>query len=96
MTTGHQLPSYLSGVHSDDFDRPGWYEISVQGHLDERWSTWFDGMELDTDPDGSTCIRGHVVDQAALHGLLGRLRDLGLSLLFVRRVDAPPTTSRWN
>ena len=78
-------------MHSDHYDHPGWYEIGVQGHLDRRWSTWFDGMEIDADPDGSTCIRGLVADQAALHGLLSRLRDTGLPLLFVRRVDAPPT-----
>jgi hypothetical protein len=82
-------------VHSDHFDQPGWYEIGVQGHLDERWSTWFDGMELVADPSGSTCIQGPVVDQAALHGLLSRLRDLGLPLLFVHRVDArtPPSAT---
>ena len=59
------------------------YEIRVQGRLDDRWTAWFDGMELVTAGDGSTLIRGEVVDQAALHGLLQKVRDLGLPLLSV-------------
>jgi hypothetical protein len=74
-------------VNSEGRDQPGWYEISIQGRLDERWETWFDGMTLSTDPAGTTLLRGHVVDQAALHGLLARLRDLGLPLVSVRRVE---------
>ena len=57
------------------------YEIRVQGRLDERWSAWFDGMEVVT-ADGCTLIRGRV-DQAALHGLIQRVHDLGLPLLSV-------------
>ena len=64
-----------------------WYEIRLQGRLDPRWTAWFDGMTLRADADGTTVIRGHVADQAALHGLLQRLRDLGLPLLSVDRVD---------
>ena len=64
----------------------GTYEITVQGRLDERWATWFDGITLGTDPAGMTLLRGVVVDQAALHGLLARLRDLGLPLVSVRRI----------
>jgi hypothetical protein len=59
------------------------YEIRIQGRLDDRWTAWFDGMELVTAGDGSTLIRGEVVDQAALHGLLQKVRDLGLPLLSV-------------
>jgi hypothetical protein len=59
------------------------YEIRIQGHLEGRWSAWFDGMELVLADDGSTLIRGEVVDQAALHGLLQKVRDLGLPLLSV-------------
>ena len=59
------------------------YEIRVQGHLDGRWSAWFDGMTLVADDDGSTLISGEVADQAALHGLIQRVRDLGLPLLSV-------------
>jgi hypothetical protein len=66
----------------------GWYEIHVQGELDQRWATWFDGMALTTGADGATVIRGRVADQAALHGLLTRLRDIGLPLLSVVRTDS--------
>jgi hypothetical protein len=80
-------------VNSEGFDRPEWYEIGVQGRLDERWSTLFEGMALTTEPPGSTVLRGRVVDQTALHGLLARLRDLGLPLVWVRRISAPSGTT---
>ena len=57
------------------------YAITVQGHLTPRWSAWFDGLELTPVADGTTVISGPVADQAALHGLLERLRDLGIELL---------------
>ncbi len=65
----------------------GWYEIHLQGRLDPRWEAWFDGMALTSGADGTTVLRGEVVDQAALHGLLTRLRDLGLPLLSVVQVE---------
>jgi hypothetical protein len=58
--------------------------IRVQGHLQPRWSAWFDGLTVTTDDDGSTTLHGPVADQAALFGLLQRLRDTGLPLLSVR------------
>jgi hypothetical protein len=63
------------------------YEICIKGHLSPRWATRFDGMTLTGRDDGTTVIEGPVVDQAALHGLLNRLGDLGLPLLSVTRVD---------
>jgi hypothetical protein len=71
------------------------YEIRVQGHLDPRWSAWFDGMSLAAESDGTTSIHGPVVDQAALHGLLQRLRDTGLPLISVTQLDPdqPPTST---
>ena len=63
------------------------YEIRLQGHLAIRWAAWFDGMCLTHDSDGTTILSGAVVDQAALHGLLGKVRDLGLPLIAVTRVD---------
>jgi len=63
-----------------------WYEIRLRGRLDQRWASWFDAMTVSTDADGTTLIRGPVADQAALHGLLARLRDLGLPLLSVTQV----------
>ena len=68
------------------------YEICIKGHLSSRWATRFDGMTLTARGDGTTVIDGPVVDQAALHGLLNKLGDLGLPLLSVTQVDpAAPT-----
>ena len=64
---------------------PVHYEITVEGILDPRWSAWFDGLQLTSDTASRTVIAGPVADQAALHGLLARIRDLGLPLLAVRR-----------
>ncbi len=69
-----------------------WYEIRLQGRLDARWSVWFDGLTLTAGADGTTTIRGPVVDQAALHGLLQRLRDLGLPLISVAQVEPDPAS----
>jgi hypothetical protein len=72
------------------------YEIRLQGHLHARWTAWFDGLIITSEGDGTTLVRGPVVDQAALHGLLRKLADLGLPLLGVTQVrpDQPdvPTT----
>ena len=64
------------------------YEIRIGGHLDARWATWFDGMTLTPDEDGTTVVRGVLADQAALHGVLQRLRDAGLALISVTQIDA--------
>lgn len=61
----------------------GWYRIRIQGHLGQRWISWFDGLTLTRDADGTTLLQGHVADQAALHGLLNRVRDIGLPLICV-------------
>jgi hypothetical protein len=66
---------------------PAQYELRIQDHLDTRWAAWFDGLSIDHEPDGTSVIRGAVVDQAALHGLLAKVRDLGLRLIAVRRLD---------
>jgi hypothetical protein len=63
------------------------YEIRLKGHLAGRWSAWFDDLILTRDSDGTTLIEGPVVDQAALHGLLQKVRDTGLPLVSVTRVD---------
>ncbi|WP_256793910.1 hypothetical protein [Terrabacter sp. Ter38] len=70
-----------------DPDGAGWYEIRLQGRLDERWAATFEGMTLTTG-HGLTRLVGPVVDQAALHGLLLRMRDIGLPLVSVRQVEA--------
>ena len=63
----------------------GSYEIRLKGHLNARWADWFDGLTLTHESDGTTVLIGSVVDQAALHGLLAKVRDLGLPLIAVRR-----------
>jgi hypothetical protein len=78
----------MSTTSARPADQPGWYEIRLTGHLASRWTTRFEGMTLTRLADGTTLIAGPVVDQAALHGLLRTLRDLGLPLLSVTQVRA--------
>jgi hypothetical protein len=59
------------------------YQITVKGHLDNRWANWFEGLTITREDNGETLLTGPVVDQAALHGLLRKVRDLGLPLLSV-------------
>ena len=91
----------MSAPHAppDDQDTLEHYEIRLKGHLDGRWAAWFDGLSLTHEGDGITVIHGPVVDQAALHGLLRKVRDVGLPLVSVTHVepdhpDAPTTESR--
>lgn len=75
----------------------GGYEIRTQGHIGERWSDWFEGVDLVQEPDGTTVFRCPALDQAALHGLLAKVRDLGLPLISVtptRTSFDPNTRSR--
>jgi len=88
----------MSEISTGDHHDPGRYEIRVKGHLDPRWAAWFDGMSLANESDGVTVIHGPVADQAALHGLLRKVRDLGLPLISVTQVepdqpDVPTTES---
>lgn len=68
-------------------EETGRFAIRVKGHLDARWSAWFDGMTVTTETGGTTLIEGPVADQAALFGLLQKMRDMGLPLLSVVRAD---------
>lgn len=101
--TAHQVRSYGPRVSTNN--RPARlisppdgdhavpvYEIRVAGRLTSRWSAWFDGMAITTEDDGSTVIRGPVVDQAALHGLIQKLRDVGIPLLALTQVPAAEPT----
>ncbi len=72
---------------SNDRPEDGRYEIRLRGHLETRWAAWFDGMTLSHERDGSTVLSGPVLDQAALHGLLQKVRDIGLPLVSVTRVE---------
>jgi hypothetical protein len=71
-------------------DRPeaGRYEIRLAGRLDAHWAAWFDGLIVSQESDGTTVIGGPIADQAALHGVLQRVRDLGLPLVSVIRIEA--------
>jgi hypothetical protein len=68
-----------------------YYEIRLQGQLNARWADWFDGMTITLDNNGDTLLSGQVVDQAALHGLLKKVRDVGLTLLSVNSVKPDGT-----
>lgn len=70
-----------------DIARAAHYEIRVDGALDSHWAAWFEGLEVKTE-DGETVISGVLTDQAALHGVLAKVRDLGLCLISVRRLDS--------
>jgi hypothetical protein len=68
----------------------GLYEIRLKGHLDDKWADWFEGLTITREDNGETLLRGPVVDQAALHGVLRKVRDLGLPLLSVIQVERKP------
>ena len=65
------------------------YQIKLEGHLQESWADWFDGLTFTHQSDGTTTLKGEIVDQAALHGLLKKVRDLGLPLISVQQVERP-------
>ncbi len=69
-----------------------WYEIRVEGHLPGGWSDWFGGLDIECDPSGQSILSGSLPDQAALHGVLARVRDLNLKLVSVNRRSQGPTT----
>jgi hypothetical protein len=64
-----------------------YYEIRVKGHLDGDWSAWFDGLRVTPDEHGETLLAGPIADQAALYGVIAKLRDLGLPLIALNRID---------
>jgi hypothetical protein len=78
----------MSKTHAstEDHDEPGLYEIRIKGHLDDRWAAWFGDLTLTREDNGETLLTGPVVDQAALHGLLRKVRDVGMPLLSVTSV----------
>ena len=70
-----------------EFDQPGVYQVRIRGSLDEGWSDWFEGLAIVAQAGNETLLTGSVGDQIALHGLLAKIRDLGLTLLSVQRVE---------
>ncbi len=76
-------------THPTDRQVPAAYHLRVNGHLDQHWSPWFGDLTLTHEADGTTSLTGAVPDQAALHGLLTKIRDLGVTLISVAIIDPP-------
>ena len=74
-------------THTPHRQGPSGYRLRIDGHLDEHWSSWFGDLTLTHEDDGTTCLTGAVADQAELHGLLTKIRDLGVTLISVAVVD---------
>ena len=72
--------------------QPTVYQIRIQGHLSQRWTDWFEGLTITLEEDGNTLLGGPVVDQSALHGILKKIRNLGMPLLSVNSVDLDHAT----
>ena len=85
--TTEPTPSTGDNYGHNDHHEPGLYEIRVNGHLGNQWGAWFGGLTITPEDNGNTLLTGPVVDQAALHGLLRKVRDLGMSLISVIRVE---------
>jgi hypothetical protein len=87
--TGHKRDKSMSDQRNPDADpnQPLIYQIRLKGHLGQQWAAWFGGLAVTLEDNGDTLLEGPVVDQAALHGLLRKVRDLGLPLLAVTRAE---------
>jgi hypothetical protein len=82
--------THVSSASTDDYDNqhePGLYQIRIKGHLGDKWAEWFGDLSITLVDNGDTLLAGRVVDQAALHGLLKKVRDLGLPLVSVIRIE---------
>lgn len=78
----------MNPSHTDTSAQPSLYAIRVSGHLDQRWAEWFEGLTLTRDADGTSCLTGLLPDQAALHGVFYKIRDLGLPILSVQLINS--------
>ena len=88
--TGHNRYKVMSN-NSDPTTNPGLsvvYQIRIKGHLGSQWTNWFEGLTITLEEDGNTVLTGPVIDQAALHGLLKKVRDLGMPLVSVSPVES--------
>jgi hypothetical protein len=84
MNEIQNLPEYHDGT--------GLYQIRIKGHLDDRWADRFEGLTITLEEDGNTLLSGPVADQAALHGLFKKVRDLGMPLISVTPVASGPSS----
>ena len=86
--TKHNGIDHVKRLHpKTDPGRPMVYQIRIEGHLDDQWTDWFSGMTITREENGDTLLTGPVADQAALFGLLKKIRDLGLPLVSLNRVE---------
>ena len=88
MSETHDLPEYHDGS--------GTFEIRLKGHLDNRWADRFEGLTITLEDDGNTLLTGPVIDQAALHGLLKKVRDLGMPLVSVCQIQSNGQRPEWS
>jgi hypothetical protein len=88
--TGHKRYKVMSNElePKTNSDQPAVYQIRVKGHLGHEWTDWFEGLTITLEEDGNTLLTGPVIDQAALHGLLKKVRDLGMPLISVSSVES--------
>ena len=89
---GHKKHRLLSNKRSpeNDASQPMIYQIRIRGHLGPQWTGWFEGLTITLEVEGDTLLTGPVIDQSALHGLLKKVRDLGMPLLSVNSVEPSP------
>ena len=80
-------------TYDEKHNQPQCYEIRVRGHLDVQWAEWLEGLTITLEEDGDTLLTGPVIDQAALHGLLKKVRDLGLPLVSISPLEHGPSTT---
>jgi hypothetical protein len=88
MTKMHGPRTNETPASSDDHYGPGFYEFRITGYLDDRWANWFGGLTITLEDNGDTLLTGPVADQAALYGMLRKVRDLGMPLLSVTRINS--------
>jgi hypothetical protein len=92
--TGHNRYKVMSNPlePKTNPDQPVVYQIRIKGHLSHQWTDWFEDLTITLEEDGDTLLTGPVIDQAALHGLLKKVRDLGMPLISVSPVEPGPPT----
>jgi hypothetical protein len=85
--TGHNRDREMANKRNADPSQPTIYQIRIKGHLGGQWTDWFGGLSITLEENGDTLLTGPVVDQAALHGVLRKVRDLGMTLLLVNHIE---------